>query len=120
MLAIAPSNEDQVELLHGTLENIISGKVWRTLVSNPKIFLVFWLRLLKQYCLKAMYFGYQLVQMCVVWGSLSIRLGCDTMLTGNYSQSLLPPFFRAAKKKRKTALNVGGGGGLQQTPLKCQ
>jgi hypothetical protein len=27
MLAIAPSNEDQVELLHGTLENIISGKV---------------------------------------------------------------------------------------------
>jgi len=27
MLSIAPSNEDQVELLHGTLENIINGKV---------------------------------------------------------------------------------------------
>jgi len=27
MLSIAPSSEDQVESLHGTLENIISGKL---------------------------------------------------------------------------------------------
>jgi hypothetical protein len=51
MLSVAPSNEDQVEFLHGTLENIINGKLWRTLIPNPEIFLVFQLRQLKQYCL---------------------------------------------------------------------
>ena len=47
MLSTAPSDEDQVEFLRGTLENIIGGKLWKTLVSNDEIFLLFQLRLLK-------------------------------------------------------------------------